>query len=101
MVDEFRNYSTSKGGFHLVDEIDISNYLYYGGKLGIITIPDDALIYLEEKKIKVNKLELNKVYDLKYYLNNIANEQIKLNFVKNNGLLIKYIVNPIKKIVGD
>ena len=98
-VNEFKNYSSCmEGGFYLADEIDIGNYLNYGNKLGIITIPDDTLIYLEEEKIKVNKLKLDEVHDLKHYLNNTVNEELKLNCVKNDGWALKYIKNPSKVV---
>ena len=97
-IDKFINKDECKeGGFYLVDEIDVANYLDYGENIAQISLPDDTLIYLEENKIKVNKLILENILNKNTYFDNL-DIQNQLKLIKKDGYLIKYITNPDKSV---
>ena len=69
-----------EGGLYFFNDLKyFSNFYDYGPQLGIIDIPDDALVYSEEIKFKADKLFLSKI---------ISSEDELLIFykkVKENG----------------
>jgi hypothetical protein len=51
------------GGLYFFDFIYFEEYSYdYGNRISIVTIPNDARVYIEEKKIKADKIYLSETY---------------------------------------
>jgi hypothetical protein len=86
-----------KGGLYLSDLTDIHQYLRYGPNIGTITILDDSKVYLENNKIKVDKLFLDQIQLWKIFINN-QHEKIQCKFVKSDGYTIQYISNPSEQV---
>jgi len=57
------NGSCQTGGLYFSNLENILRFLEYGPKLGLISIPDDALIYVEKYAFKTNKLILREIMD--------------------------------------
>jgi hypothetical protein len=91
------NGSCINGGFYLTDKTNIPMYESYGPNLAKISLPNDTLIYIEDDKIKVNKLYIENIDSLNNYFNNLIKKE-KLEAVKKNGYLIRHITNPDKDI---
>ena len=101
-VDNFEldKNECSKGGLYFCDLSDLSLYLdnnNYGDKIAIITIDDNNNIFMENKKCKSDKLYINKILSINEYINNLTNKD-KVEFIKKNGLMIKFIKYPSKEI---
>ena len=87
----------SAGGFYLTDNTNIYSYLDYGENIAIISLPNTSLIYLEDKKIKVSELVIEKIISKHEYFSNL-NDKFQLEAVKQRGYSIQYINNPDKKV---
>ena len=86
-----------EGGFYLTDNTNISLYLHYGENIAKISLPNTSLIYLEDKKIKVSELVIEKIISKHEYFSNL-NDKFQLEAVKQRGYSIQYINNPDKKV---
>jgi hypothetical protein len=51
----------NEGGLYFTDKKNILSFSEYGPNLGVIEIPDDAQVYIEENKFKADKLELTNI----------------------------------------
>lgn len=61
----FNPTSTCKaGGLYFTNFANLANFQMYGSQIGIIEIPDDAQVYIEENKFKSNKFILHKLIDI-------------------------------------
>lgn len=97
----------SAGGLYITDYINIVNYYNYGNIIAYVSIPDDAKCYLENGKIKCNKIYINSfelinnfneknddiLFNINYYYNKSNNNTYAshLNIVKHNGLFLALI----------
>lgn len=104
------NGKCDAGGFYLADITDLDGYYYCGDNIAEITLPDSALIYLENNKIKVNKLNLGNVENIKTFNDKLDEKYQKIIVTKNKSLHydressriskfgIEFISNPSKQI---
>lgn len=51
----------SKGGLYFSDINNILSFYKFGPNIGIIEIPDDSQVYIENNKFKANKIELKNI----------------------------------------
>ena len=91
------NGECSEGGFYLCDKSEIHNYAHYGENIASVSLPDNALIYLEKSKIKVSELYLDKIIDMKTFFNNCSNQE-QLLYVKDKQFILRYIDNQTDEI---
>ena len=91
------NGECSEGGFYLCDKSEIIDYISYGENIASVSLPDNALIYLEDFKIKVSELYLDKIIDIKTFFNNCSYQE-QLLYVKDNPLILRYIDNQTDEI---
>ena len=54
----------SPGGLYFTDLNKVHLYLHYGNKFSYVTIPDEALVYIEEDKFKANMFILANILPL-------------------------------------
>jgi hypothetical protein len=87
----------SAGGFYVTDKDNLELYLNYGENIATISLPDTALIYLENNKIKVNELIIENMVTISEYYTNL-DKKCQYDAIKQNGLLIQYIINPCKEV---
>jgi hypothetical protein len=83
----------SAGGLYICDNTSIPKYTQYGTKLGYVSIPTDAKIYVEDLgKLKVNKLNLYHIIELdEFPLWN--DSRFCTAAVNTNGLNLQYVKN--------
>ena len=56
-----------KGGLYFAMEEHILLYTEYGSKIAMVSIPDDAMVYIEKEKFKSNKIILSDIIPLDQY----------------------------------
>ena len=91
--------SCSKGGIYFTNYENIYDYLDYGINVCSVNILDDSLVYVEDKKFKADKIDIQNIClisDSVLFSNKTELEY--MNIVNKNGLLLKYIKNQTKKI---
>ena len=86
-----------EGGFYLSDITNIGEYFHFGENIAKIELTDNSLIYLEEKKIKVNELNITNIVEKYDFINNL-NTDIQIKIIKQTGLAIRYITNPTNEM---
>lgn len=91
-----------KGGLYFTELKYAPEFLNFGPSLRLVEIPDEARIYVEEKKFKANKLILKTKYqNIKHFINDLIPCKYKL-FVLNEDFIKFFckeqIINCIKKI---
>jgi hypothetical protein len=88
-----------KGGLYFTDyRYLLEFYEIYGKIIRLIEIPNDARVYIEDRKYKADKIIINeKITTIKkFYKKYINNKEICLEVVKNNSLAIKDIPESMK-----
>lgn len=93
---DFHNISSKdKFGLYFCKLEDIHLYLNFGTKIAFLKIPKEELVYVENKKFKVHKLIVEKIYDLQYVITwkyllkkgfDLNKEEI-FNYISYNGYL--------------
>jgi len=107
------NGECTKGGLYFCEESKCHMFCkYYGGKMGIVSIPDDALVYIEHNKFKADKFIINEIIDFdsvdeSFWINMLDKTGVMLRYVKNqtyeicetavkqNGLAIQYVTDSL------
>jgi hypothetical protein len=84
---------------HFIDETNLIDYLgvYEINDISIIKYLDDEIIYIEGLECRTNEFKIIKTMSINEYVNNLTFDN-KINMVKQNGKLIKYIKNPDKYV---
>jgi len=73
------------GGLYFSEEEKVHLYGYvYGNKVATVTIPDDALVYVEEDKFKADKLEISNIHLLE-------DSKFLYSCIKRNGTAIQHV----------
>jgi hypothetical protein len=89
--------SCQSGGMYFSD-VDMSYlYLDYGNKISLVSIPDDAQVYVEESKFKTDKLILTEIIDL-YNFYKFDNYQFCKLAIAQNGLTICNVKDPPEEL---
>ena len=87
----------SKGGLYFTSEKYIIEWINGNKYVRIVTIPDDARVYIYKTKFKSNKIFVEpriKIYDS----NLLSDEQVQILAVKQNSNLIQYIKEPSDQV---
>jgi hypothetical protein len=94
-TNEFNpNGKCEKGGLYFTDcRYLIEFYENYGKIIRLIEIPNDARVYIENKKYKADKIILNEKFTIieEFYKNYVNSKEIYLKIVKTNGMALKYV----------
>jgi len=95
----------SSGGLYFCEQSKCHMYWsHYGTKLGIVEIPDDARVYIENDKFKTDKLILTNIIDFNdilddFWIDIVFGKEVLAMYiraVKENGLALEYIKDPFK-----
>jgi len=95
-IVKFDPSSECKGGLYFTDKNHISDYLDYGTNFANVKIPNDAKCYLEDNKMKCDKIILELICQISKH-NLMKNVDFCLKVVKQNGNLIQHIDDEILK----
>lgn len=88
------NGMCSNGGLYFCDEFNCHLYWRdYGEKIAIITIPDDARVYIEQGKFKADKINVYEIIDFEQMPDDFW---IKLS--QKDGMAFKYVKNQTDEI---
>ena len=80
----------AEGGLYFTDKSNIHKFLCYGPKIANIIIPNNARCYLEENKMKSDKIIVKSIVYLKdHEFGN--NTEFCVNAVKHNGSILQLI----------
>lgn len=55
--------SCTQGGLYFTNIQNLLKFMSYGSKIGIVTVPDDAKVYVENDKFKADKIILTKLIE--------------------------------------
>lgn len=84
------------GGFYFTESDKIANWLFYGNNkmmwMRIVTIPNDAMVFVEKDKFKTNKFILGTKKHI------WSDKETCKNILSKNGLLLKYVTKQTKSI---
>lgn len=89
-------YECTSGGLYFASLDHIFEYLVFGTKIGMIEIPDHALIYIENAKYKADQFTLAKIISVSKFIN--SSEKMCEIAIRQNGLALKYIKNQSTKL---
>ena len=91
--------SCSEGGLYFTNYENIYDYLNYGANVCSVNILDDSLVYVEDKKFKADKIDIQNICLISdFVLFSNKSELEYINIVNKDGFLLKYIKNQTKKI---
>ena len=86
----------SAGGLYFTYLNEAHLYFHFGNKFSYVTIPDEALVYIEKNKFKANMLILTNILHLSELF--LQNVQLCEYFVKQKGLALKYVNEQTEEI---
>lgn len=78
------------GGLYFTEESRIPDFLYWGENVRKVTVPDSALVYIEENKYKTNKFILGEKETLEKYLSSKDGYQL-FKMLQRDWLILHYI----------
>ena len=86
----------SVGGLYFTDIIKACMYFHFGNKFSYVTIPDEALVYIEKDKFKANMFILANILPLTELC--IQGIQLCKLAVQHNGLSLELIREQTEEI---
>jgi hypothetical protein len=90
------------GGLYFTTMPHINNFRCFGPKIGVLELYPDAQFYCEPSanKYKTNKIIVKQIYNdyIDFLTNFPQTEEICENVVKENGLLLQYVINQTPRI---
>lgn len=105
-----------KGGLYFCEESNCFLFWkHYGQKMTLITIPDDARVYIDEDKFKSDKIIIERILNFNeisddFWINIFRKDPRALQFIKNQteelckeavkryGMYLSYIDNPTEEV---
>jgi len=116
-IEEFcPNGLCYKGGLYFCEESKAHMYWScYGTKIGVVEIPNDARVYIEQGKFKADRLIITEIVDFvdvcdKFWIKMLQNDATVLQFIKDQtedmcisavrrrGGLLKFVKNQTNEI---
>ena len=91
------SYECQPGGLYFCEERFLFDFINYGTKIATVEILDDARVYVENRKFKVNKIILSNIILLKDFDKFTDPVFCKLA-VQKHGLALQYVLEQTKEL---
>lgn len=88
------------GGLYFTTEKNIRDYLSHGPKIAEIGVPDDARVYIEERKFKSDKIVIISITDVPSFFQKEVNEK-PLEYIRYDPNLLPYVKNQAPELYRE